>query len=81
MRRAWKIPRTLLGIAALRVRNRESLMDRLAALRGQYADDKKKLTFLKEAEHLFNPLQVSVCPRAHDSGDAPASLGKMQSML
>jgi hypothetical protein len=48
--------------AAVRVRNRESLMDRLAALRGQYADDKKKLTFLKEAERLFNPLQVMVCP-------------------
>ncbi|WP_157172798.1 DNA recombination protein RecN [Nocardia exalbida] len=48
--------------AAVRVRNRESLMERLAALRGQYADDKKKLTFLKEAERLFDPLQVSVCP-------------------
>ncbi|MCC8245058.1 hypothetical protein [Saccharothrix luteola] len=48
--------------AAVRVRNRESLVDRLAALRGQYADDKKKLTFLKEAEQLFDPLQVTVCP-------------------
>ncbi|MFE3754375.1 hypothetical protein ACFXO9_08720 [Nocardia tengchongensis] len=48
--------------AAVRVRGRESLMERLSALRGQYADDKKKLTFLKEAELLFDPLQVSVCP-------------------
>ncbi|MFD4671997.1 hypothetical protein ACFWNN_19860 [Lentzea sp. NPDC058450] len=48
--------------AEVRVRNRESLVDRLGALRGQYADDKKKLTFLKEAEQLFDPLHVSVCP-------------------
>jgi AAA domain len=48
--------------AAVRVRNRESLMERLTALRGQYADDKKKLAFLKDAERLFNPLQVTVCP-------------------
>jgi hypothetical protein len=47
---------------AVRVRDRESLIDRLAALRGQYADDKRKLAFLKDAERLFNPLQVSVCP-------------------
>jgi hypothetical protein len=48
--------------ASLRVRNRQSLMDRLAALRGQYADDRKIVTFLKEAERLFNPLHISRCP-------------------
>lgn len=48
--------------AGIRVRNRESLLERLAALRGQYADDKKKLNFLKEAEQLFDPLQVQFCP-------------------
>ena len=48
--------------AGIRVRNRESLLERLAALRGQYADDKRKLNFLKEAEHLFDPLQVQYCP-------------------
>ena len=62
MRRALEEARSAAGAAALRVRNRESLIDRLAALRGQYADDKKKLTFLKEAERLFNPLQVVTCP-------------------
>lgn len=62
MRRALEEAQDAARAAALRVRNRESLMDRLAALRGQYADDKKKLTFLKEAERLFNPLQVRVCP-------------------
>lgn len=48
--------------AAIRVKNRESLLERLSALRGQYADDKKKLVFLSEAERLFDPLQVVVCP-------------------
>lgn len=48
--------------ATIRVRNRESLLERLAALRGQYADDKRKLSFLKEAERVFDPLQVHFCP-------------------
>lgn len=48
--------------AVLRVRNRRSLLDRLAALRGQYADDKKKFTFLTEAERLFDPLHLQYCP-------------------
>lgn len=48
--------------ATVRVRDRRSLLGRLAALRAQYADDKKKLTFLKEAERLFDPLGVVVCP-------------------
>lgn len=55
--------------ASLRVRHRESLLHRLAALRGQYADDKKKLTFLKEAERLFDPLRVHVCPACLSSLD------------
>lgn len=46
----------------VRVRSRESLIDRLRSLALQYADDKKKLTFLKEAERLFDPLHVSHCP-------------------
>lgn len=48
--------------AQVRLRNRESLLDRLHALRAQYADDKRKLNFLKDAERLFDPLQVVVCP-------------------
>ena len=48
--------------AAVRLRDRSSLLTRLASLRAQYADDKKKLTFLKEAERLFNPLDVTCCP-------------------
>lgn len=46
----------------VRVRGRESLIDRLNSLALQYADDKKKLTFLKEAEQLFDPLHVTHCP-------------------
>lgn len=46
----------------VRIRGRESLIDRLTSLALQYADDKKKLTFLKEAEQLFDPLHVTHCP-------------------
>jgi len=46
----------------IRVRDRESLLERLAALRTQYADDKRKLVFLKQAERLFDPLHVQFCP-------------------
>ncbi|RDI35354.1 hypothetical protein [Lentzea flaviverrucosa] len=60
--------------ANVRVRNRESLVDRLGALRGQYADDKKKLTFLKEAEQLFDPLHVAVCPACLSALDTPPAL-------
>ena len=38
-----------------------SLLERLASLRGQYADDKRKLAFLRQAEQLFDPLHVTVC--------------------
>ena len=46
----------------VRVRGRESLIERLRSLALQYADDKKKLAFLTEAERLFDPLHVSHCP-------------------
>lgn len=48
--------------ARVRVRDRRSLIARLDALRGQYADDLRKLNFVVEAERLFDPLQVVVCP-------------------
>jgi hypothetical protein len=73
MRRALELAQTRARDAAVRVRNRESLMERLGALRGQYADDKKKLTFLKEAERLFNPLHVSACPACLSALEAPPS--------
>lgn len=62
--------------ARVRVRHRESLVDRLNALRGQYADDKKKLTFLKDAERLFDPLHVTTCPACLSTlASAPAVIG------
>lgn len=48
--------------ARVRTRDRRSLIDRLDALRGQYADDKRKLNFLLDAERLFDPLRVVTCP-------------------
>lgn len=48
--------------ARIRVRDRESLLARLDALRAQYADDQRKLNFLLDAERLFDPLRVTTCP-------------------
>lgn len=48
--------------ARVRVRDRESLLTRLDALRLQYADDRRKLGFLLDAQALFDPLRVTVCP-------------------
>lgn len=48
--------------ARIRIRDRRSLIARLDALRGQYADDQRKLNFLLEAERLFDPLRVVTCP-------------------
>ena len=60
--------------ANTRVRDRESLLERLAALRGQYADDKRKLTFLKEAERVFDPLRVMTCPACFSSLSEPPNM-------
>jgi hypothetical protein len=48
--------------AAARVRDREALIERLLPLRGQYAEDQRKLAFYSEAKRLFDPLHVSRCP-------------------
>jgi hypothetical protein len=48
--------------AAARVRDRDTLLRRLLPLRGQYAEDERKLIFFQEAEQLFDPLRVRVCP-------------------
>lgn len=44
------------------IRDRETLLDRLGALRSQYADDLSKLRFAAEAQRLFDPLSLSMCP-------------------
>jgi len=56
--------------ARVRTRDRRSLIDRLDALRGQYADDKRKLNFLLDAERLFDPLQVVTCPACFNKLEA-----------
>ncbi len=48
--------------SAARVRDREDLLDRLLPLRGQYAEDERKLVFFAEAKQLFDPLHVDHCP-------------------
>lgn len=59
--------------ARVRTRDRRSLIDRLDALRGQYADDKRKMHFLLDAERLFDPLQVVTCPACfNDLSEAPS---------
>ena len=59
--------------AAARLRDRETLLKRLAPLRAQYSDDIRKLTMLVEAHGLFDPLTVLVCPACFSElADAPA---------
>lgn len=50
------------GESAARFRDRETLLRRLLPLRGQYAEDERKLVFFQEADQLFDPLRVRVCP-------------------
>lgn len=50
------------GKAAAHLRDRETLLMRLLPLRGQYAEDERKLIFLEETAVLFDPLRVHVCP-------------------
>src|SRR4029077_14418144 len=50
------------GEAAARVRDRETLLRRLLPLRGQYAEDERKLGFFQEADRIFDPLRVQVSP-------------------
>lgn len=60
-----------------KARERETLLRRLAPLRAQYADDLKKLTMLKEAKRLFDPLGVTVCPAcASELGDVSIVKGR-----
>lgn len=50
------------GAAASHQRDRETLIERLLPLRGQYAEDERKLTLVGEARRLFDPLHVINCP-------------------
>ena len=60
----------VLSNAAL-VRDRETLLNRLGALRAQYADDLLKLRFAAEASRLFDPLSLVMCPSCLQPLTAP----------
>ncbi len=62
------------GEAAARVRDRETLLRRLLPLRGQYAEDERKLVFFQEADQLFDPLRVRVCPACMQELPAPVEI-------
>lgn len=62
------------ALAAARVRDRETLMRRLLPLRGQYAEDERKLVFFQEANQIFDPLRVRVCPACMQQLPAPVEV-------
>jgi hypothetical protein len=62
------------GEAAASVRYQETLMTRLLPLRGQYAEDERKLQFYAEAKTLFDPLQVTICPSCQQPLATPVGI-------
>lgn len=54
------------------VRDRDTLLRRLGALRAQYADDLLKLRFAAEAGRLFDPLALTACPSCLQPLEQPA---------
>lgn len=62
------------GEAAAAVRYQETLLARLLPLRGQYAEDERKLQFYAEARTLFDPLQVTICPSCQQTLPAPVEI-------
>jgi hypothetical protein len=74
LRQAYGAAQRSTSSAAARVRDRETLLRRLLPLRGQYAEDEKKLVFYEEAKSLFDPLRITVCPSCLQKLDSPASI-------
>ena len=60
--------------ADARLRDRETLLERLQVLSGQYAADVSRLEFSLEAGRLFDDLQVKVCPACHSPLATPPTL-------
>ena len=58
--------------ASATVRDRETLLGRLGALRAQYADDLSKLRFAAEAGRLLDPLALTACPSCLQALDGSA---------
>jgi hypothetical protein len=64
------------------LRDRESQIQRMTALRATYAEDVSKFTMLVEAGRLFPPLRVEVCPSCLTPIDgAPARCAACQTEL
>jgi DNA repair exonuclease SbcCD ATPase subunit len=62
LRKRFARARALTARTAARVRDRQALYERLLPLRGQYAEDERKLVFSDEARRLFDPLSIDRCP-------------------
>lgn len=74
LRAEYADARETAGRAANTVRYNETLLRRLLPLRAQYAEDERKLHFFAEAQTLFDPLQVEVCPSCLQSLPHAASI-------
>lgn len=62
LRSNYSAARAAAGRLANSVRYNETLLQRLLPLRGQYAEDERKLHFFAEAKTLFDPLRIEFCP-------------------
>ena len=71
LRRQYADQKNASGEAAARLRDRETLLERLMLLRGQYAEDERKLALAAEAKRLFDPLHVRTCPACLQRVDDP----------
>jgi hypothetical protein len=82
LRRRYRRVRDRAGELAGRIRDRETLLARLVPLRGQYAEDEGKLVFFDEAQQLFDPVGVHVCPaclnQLEQAGDKGRALHPLQ---
>ena len=56
---------------SIRLRDRRTLLARLAPLRHQYSDELKKLNFVQEARQVLDPLPVVRCPVCASALNAP----------
>jgi hypothetical protein len=81
LRVSYSDARKRLRTAITHQRDREVLIERLLPLRGQYAEDERKLTFVGEARRLFDPLHVLACPACMQKLPSPPSVVDAQCTL
>jgi hypothetical protein len=74
LRSQYAAARAASARGAARLRDRESLLERLMPLRGQYAEDQRKLAFYSEARRLFDPLHIQHCPACLERLAAPPAI-------